>query len=194
MSIYNLIPSPAVHQDNYVFWEGGWSEGEVYQVRNLGEQRLGQATIDQGTVDPTVRRSKVGWLKADKECTWIYDKLGYIARRLNGQYFQFDISGFVEDLQYTVYEGGEQGFYDWHIDAGTNTEAPRKLSMVVQLSEPDEYEGGDLELSWGSQPTVVKKQLGFTAVFPSYVLHRVTPVTRGVRRTLVVWLSGPKFR
>jgi PKHD-type hydroxylase len=197
MSIYNLSPGPAFNQENWAYWENGWSQNEIYQIRNVGEKFINnesKATVDSGVVDKEIRRSKTSWLKADSESIWIYDKLGFIVRRLNSQFFQFDISGFVEDLQYTVYDGNEEGFYDWHVDAGPNTDSPRKLSMVVQLSEPDEYEGGDLQLWWGGEPITVKKELGFTVVFPSYVLHKVSPVTKGVRRTLVVWLSGPRFR
>jgi PKHD-type hydroxylase len=71
---------------------------------------------------------------------------------------------------------------------------PRKLSVVLQLSDPSEYEGGDLEIMNCSEPTQVKKEKGLVTAFPSFMLHRVTPVTKGIRRTLVVWLTGPRFR
>lgn len=90
--------------------------------------------------------------------------------------------------------GSGGGHYDWHLDRGGLGIAPRKLSAVIQLSDPNEYEGGDLQLYVGSEPTNIKKQKGLVVVFPSFVLHRVTPVTGGTRRSLVAWLSGPKFR
>jgi PKHD-type hydroxylase len=65
---------------------------------------------------------------------------------------------------------------------------------VLQLSDPDEYEGGNLEILSSREPTVIEKKKGLVSVFPSYILHRVTPVTSGVRKTLVVWTTGPKFR
>ena len=70
----------------------------------------------------------------------------------------------------------------------------RKLSLVVQLSDPEDYEGGDLEIYTGHEPLVVKKKKGMTAFFPSYQLHGVTPVTKGTRYSLVVWVHGPAFR
>lgn len=197
MSLYNLVPSPAIGQESFAYWQGGFSQNEIYQIRNIGEKLITEnsvATVGDNIVNPEIRRSKVAWLKNNDEASWIYDKLGFIARRLNGQYFNFDMYGFVEDLQYTVYDGSEQGFYDWHMDQGPNTDAPRKISLVIQLSSPDEYEGGDLELLFSGEPMKTTKELGILYAFPSWIMHRVTPVTKGTRRTMVVWLSGPRFR
>jgi PKHD-type hydroxylase len=72
--------------------------------------------------------------------------------------------------------------------------SPRKLSMVLQLSDPSEYDGGDLEFYVQSEPIKAEKKKGIVYVFPSWVLHRVTPVTRGTRRSLVMWIAGPKFK
>lgn len=197
MSIYNISDSPHV-AENYAFWNDGFSESEIYKIRELGEKRMAEnamAMVGGGQVIEEIRRSKISWLVCDNETCWLYDRLAYIARQLNGQYFQFDLSGFVEDLQYTIYDESYKGHYDYHIDAGFHSgRSPRKLSMVVQLSSPDEYEGGDLEFLLGKNPDIATKKLGMLYAFPSYVLHRVTPVTKGTRRTLVVWLAGPRFR
>jgi PKHD-type hydroxylase len=80
------------------------------------------------------------------------------------------------------------------MDNVPNDNVPRKLSMVLQLSHPSEYEGGDLELMTGNVPHICKKEKGLLYAFPSYILHRVTPITNGTRRTLVVWTSGPRFK
>ncbi len=80
------------------------------------------------------------------------------------------------------------------MDCGPGNGSPRKLSMVLQLSDPSEYEGGDLELFTSANPIITKKQKGIIHAFPSYVMHRVTPVTKGVRKTLVVWIAGPRFK
>jgi PKHD-type hydroxylase len=82
--------------------------------------------------------------------------------------------------------------YGWHQDYGG--EISRKLSLVLQLSDPSEYEGGNLQVKTSSEPQTVKKQRGFIAAFPSYVLHQVTPVTKGNRQSLVAWVSGPQFK
>jgi len=72
--------------------------------------------------------------------------------------------------------------------------SPRKLSVVIQLSDPSEYDGGNLQFMLGNESENAKKEKGMLYAFPSWVLHRVTPVTEGTRRSLVIWLSGPKFK
>ena len=109
-------------------------------------------------------------------------------------HWRYDITGFNEDLQYTKYSD-DKSFYGWHIDSGSlkSENPPRKLSLTLQLSEPSEYDGGDFQIHASKLNTVSKKK-GLICVFPSYSLHQVTPITRGVRRSLVVWLCGPAFR
>jgi len=83
--------------------------------------------------------------------------------------------------------------YTWHMDRGSDI-TPRKLSIVIQLSSPDQYQGGDLELFFAEPHVTAPRGLGDATAFASFVMHRVTPVTRGVRRSLVVWVGGPGFR
>ncbi len=193
MSVFNLLPS-ATEEYEHAFWEKGFSDEEIDRIRQYGDSRMWEkAVVGQGDVNEDLRRTQISWLSLNSETEWLYQKLGYIARQLNGKFFGFDLSGFCEDLQYTVYDGAGAR-YGWHRDKGSNTPAPRKLSLVLQLSDPSEYDGGDLELLLEEAPLTVKKEKGLVYAFPSYVLHQVTPVTRGVRRSLVVWLVGPRFR
>lgn len=197
MSVYTLAPSPpiAFGENNFAVWEDGFTPEQLDRIREVCEALpLTSATVGEGAVLDTVRTSETGWLELNSDSTFVYDTLGWIARQLNGQFFGFDLFGFVEHMQYTVYrDTGDH--YDWHVDRGAGASlAPRKLSLVLQLSDPSEYEGGDLELMYGQTPVKIEKKKGLVAAFPSFVLHRVTPVTSGTRRTLVVWLSGPSFR
>jgi PKHD-type hydroxylase len=199
MSIYLLPPSPpiAIPEVPFATWSGGFSDDDIKQIIEVCDKiTLNKATVGgEGAVVDKIRKTKIGWIQLSPETDFIYSRLGDIANRLNGQFFDFDIWGFVEDLQYTVYEGTDEGHYTWHLDRGIgNDTSPRKLSLVLQLSDPSEYEGGDLEIMSEVEPTQVKKEKGLVAAFPSFMLHRVTPVTKGIRRTLVVWLSGPRFR
>jgi PKHD-type hydroxylase len=82
--------------------------------------------------------------------------------------------------------------YGWHQDYGGTIS--RKLSMVVQLTDPSEYEGGNLQVFTSEQPKNIRKQRGLIAVFPSFIVHQVTPVTQGTRQSLVAWVSGPSFK
>jgi len=200
---YPLPPSPdlACHESNYMFRTVVFNEEEIANIVRYGERVL---QLESGTVinlsscDKSVRNSQVSWIPINQETQWIYDRIAHVARELNGQFFQLDLYGFVEPIQYTVYEGSEnteeQGHYVWHIDKGNIGGSPRKLSIVIQLSDPSEYDGGNLEIAVSNNPEVLKKQQGMLYAFPSYTLHRVTPVTKGVRRTLVVWIAGPKFK
>lgn len=199
MSLYQFLPSSprAGSTEPFVTWDGAFSNEELDKINELCSQLvLDQAQItgtDSLVIDDSIRRTKVGWIKNANGYEWIYDRLAYVARSLNSKFYRFNLYGFCEDIQYTVYEATEEGFYDWHVDHGTTTECPRKLSLVLQLSDPSEYEGGELEVMDRTSPFVVDKTKGLIAAFPSYVLHRVTPVTKGVRRTLVVWCCGPEF-
>jgi PKHD-type hydroxylase len=82
--------------------------------------------------------------------------------------------------------------YGWHQDYGAKVS--RKLSLTVQLTDPSEYEGGNLQIMTTGTPVNARKQRGLIVAFPSYVLHQVTPVTQGSRQSLVAWVSGPAFK
>lgn len=202
MANYIFAPTPTfgVSEHPFVTWENGFSEEELDKIITYCDGlkpmkgTVGGAKPDEDI--KAIRESKVSWVGLNPDTQWLYDRLAYIARQLNGQFYKFDLYGFSEDMQYTVYQGDESGHYTWHLDAGVtyNGAAPRKLSVVVQLSDPVDYEGGDLELFSSANPTQVTKQRGLVAAFPSYMLHRVSPVTSGVRKTLVIWVCGPSFK
>lgn len=199
MSLYQFLPSSPRAEANepFVTWNGGFSDEEIEQIKqvcatlNVEEAMVGIGNTD--AIDKNARRTKVGWLKNQPETSWLYDRIAFIARSLNSQFYRFNLYGFIEDFQYTLYEEGNQGFYTWHVDQNIKAECPRKLSLVLQLSDPSDYEGGDLEIMTNDNPATAAKQKGLVVAFPSYVLHRVTPVTKGTRQTLVVWCAGPDF-
>jgi PKHD-type hydroxylase len=200
MSQYLFAPSPTfgVSEHPFTTWREAFTRDEINAIITHAENiRLVAATLGEGEekAPANIRVSKTAWISQTSEISWLYDRLGYIARQINGQFYKFNLHGFYEDFQFTVYEGDEESHYTWHTDAGPsgNGAPPRKLSMVMQLTDPSEYEGGNLEVLTGPTPTVVDKEFGLIAAFPSYVLHRVTPVTKGLRRTLVVWVTGPAF-
>ena len=179
----------------FVWWEGAFTEQELNWLQNKAkraEQNAQVGTGSGGVVDPNVRRSQVSWLTNSQDTRWVYEKLGDVVSKINAQYYQFDLTGFGEELQLTNYNQSENGMYGWHQDYGGNIS--RKLSMAVQLTDPSEYEGGNLQIMTNNIPQNVRKQRGLIAIFPSYVVHQVTPVTQGSRQSLVAWVSGPAFR
>lgn len=181
----------------FVTWDDAFSEEELEQIKAYAlKQPITDATVNDGSVEPPpdVRKSKVAWIANNNEVPWLYDRLAWVARKLNAQFFEFDLYGFMEDMQFTIYSEDTNGHYTWHIDSSTTSVAPRKLSMVLQLSDPSEYEGGELEVLNAPEPIAVDRKKGRIAAFPSWALHRVTPVTKGTRYTLVVWICGPAFK
>lgn len=196
MSFYTLPPSPSFSESGFTTWNDGFNDEDIARIIAIAESRtVERAAIGNGDTNaPEYRKSSVAWIDIREDSQWLYDKIGHIVRMLNGQFYRYDITGFNEHLQFTVYDSAEEGHYDWHIDINMPTETPRKLSFVLQLTDPAEYEGGELQIMTSKDVQVVDKKKGFVAMFPSFVLHRVTPVTKGVRKTLVVWLTGPAFK
>ena len=196
MSVYNLCPAPdlSTREQNYATWENGFSDSEIADIIEIGNSlTFYDGVIDKNIMDESIRKSSTSWIPCSNDAQFIYDKLGYITRMLNGQFFEFDLYGFVEDLQFTVYQA-EGDHYEWHMDKGNLNSSPRKLSLVLQLSDPEEYEGGDLQFMFGKDIFTAERKKGLVYAFPSWVLHRVTPITAGTRKSLVCWLSGNKFR
>lgn len=194
MSYYRITDSYTRFM-THCFWQNGFSNDELDSIIKVGESKIPQpATVDDNKVIESIRRSNTSWLSL-QDIPWLYDRLAWIAAKLNGQYYSFDLEGFNEDLQYTVYDSAVKGNYDWHCDAGSDMNVVRKLSMVLFLTDPAEYEGGELQLQiGGGEPITMDKTKGMLHCFPSYMLHRVTPTTKGIRKSLVVWLTGPSFR
>lgn len=200
MSIYRLSPPPnfAMGEILYESWEDGFTSEECDRIIRYGESLNPHDSVvgqdeESHEVETSIRKSKNSWIELNDDTEWLYDRLGNILRCMNGMHWRFDIHGFHEHLQYTVYNDNES-FYRWHVDNMVLGDMPpRKLSMTVQLSDPDDYDGGELQLHNGVIQTAANDR-GIVTVFPSYVVHRVTPVTRGTRRSLVVWANGPGFR
>lgn len=181
----------------FVWWEGAFTEQELNWLQGKAKDaeidaKIGGGSGRNGVVDPNIRRSQISWLNNTADTKWVFDKLADVASKINAQYFRFDLTGFGEPLQLTNYDQSENGMYGWHQDFGKGIS--RKLSMAVQLTDPSEYEGGNLQVMTGSQPQSIRKQRGLIAVFPAYIVHQVTPVTQGSRQSLVAWVSGPAFK
>jgi PKHD-type hydroxylase len=111
----------------------------------------------------------------------------------NQKMWKFDLSTMNESIQYTEYYGSQEGGYDWHMDCGIEIQNQRKISVTVQLSDSNEYEGGDLQFNIGKELTAPSKK-GAAIIFPSFYLHRVTPVTSGIRKSFVLWVGGEPYR
>jgi PKHD-type hydroxylase len=169
-----------------------FNDAELDAIIELGHRTVLERAKTTTTDSDAVRKSETSFIYPHDYSAWIFERLTGLVWNMNQAHFRFDLSAFEQGLQFTRYNS-EGSHYTWHIDRGS-TVGIRKLSLVLQLSDPGNYEGGDLELMFGAEPTVIEKRRGRIVVFPSWALHRVTPVISGCRESLVAWISGPPFK
>ena len=146
----------------------------------------------KGGVDTNKRITTISWIPF-KEMQPMYDQINEFIQKANRNHFGFGDIQITEQAQFTEYPEG--GFYDWHMDTDVTMqhEPPvRKISMTLLLSPENQFEGGDLELMAPGKR--VKLKQGHAIIFASFLNHRVAPVTRGVRQSLVMWFGGKPFK
>ena len=162
---------------------------ECAQIIDIGNTKLIEATV--AGENNGVRESQIAWLYPS-DIEFAFRKVTDGVLHLNSQFFNFDLFGLAEGFQFTRYDA-PTGHYGMHIDKALNGTV-RKLSLTIQLSSPEDYEGGELALQFDRKADVMSKELGKMLVFPSYVLHEVRPVTKGTRYSLVAWITGKPFK
>jgi len=198
ISVLNQSLAHARSVQPFAVWRKGFTAEELDFITNTGDALgQGKATIQGAARDDaydSVRITRTAWIHHDPKTNWLYERLMQIGGHLNDLVYRLDVTGISEMLQYTVYDADEGGHYDWHVDHGAVTPMPRKLSLVLQLSEPEEYEGCELQIHAANQIETPPKERGTVILFPAYVLHRVTPIVSGTRKSLVSWVSGPLLR
>jgi PKHD-type hydroxylase len=199
MSLFNPASSPQLMAGGLVVWNNIFTSAELDAMERYGDRlALEKAELAaQASGRDSIRVTKVAWFERNAETESFYARVEEVVLRLNAQFFHYDLSGLVS-FQYARYDGAEGGHFDWHKDYvkdyGAPDREPRKLSLSIQLSDAASYQGCDLEVRGGNQVDVAPKTRGTVVAFPSYVLHRVTPITSGVRKSLVVWAVGPEFK
>jgi PKHD-type hydroxylase len=164
-----------------------FSDAELDAIEKLGDG-LGLITATlggYGAVDATKRVTQIAPIDHGPETQWIYDRLNRVVGILNRQ-FRFDLAFFREALQFMVYRDVDGGHFGWHSDQGPTVK--RQLSLTLQLTDPARYEGGMLEFRHDGQTMTAPRERGTLIAFPSYVVHRVTPVTAGTRKSIVAWV------
>ena len=176
----------------YAFWNNAFSKEECQTIINIAKNK---GLIKGKTKEESdVRDSKISWLYPVDDMDWVFRKVTDITLNLNERFFKFDLFGLNEGFQFTNYEA-PSGKYGKHVDRGINM-CVRKLSISIQLTNPAEYEGGELKLYDGedNKANIMNKEPGTLILFPSYVLHEVMPVTKGTRNSLVTWVTGKQFK
>lgn len=184
----------------YYWFESGLTKEELIKFNNLilnleyqdatiiGDVSSGEKSLD-------VRSSKIKWIPHSDEWNWLYNKFQDMIAEANDELWNFNIYDIIEEIQYTEYHASDMGHYDWHQDIGPGDASLRKISLTVQLTDSNLYEGGDLEIWQGGEVRdKTPRGSGIVIIFPSYMMHRVTPVTKGVRRSLVLWVGGEHYK
>ncbi len=181
----------ALHSIPDAFTKG---ECEVI-LKTLCETPAGEAHLVGQKSDHSHRNSKLVWIDEVADMEWVMDRLIDLVRQANKDEFEFDLHEFAESPQVAIYKASVGGHFSWHSDIGSSpTARRRKLTLVLQLSDPETYAGGNLEVMPGANVLIADRAQGAASIFPSFTLHQVTAVTSGTRYSLTVWAHGPPFR
>lgn len=191
----------------WVYFDNVFKEEEIdYMCNYFSNKGTQKATIvkpisDQ-TVDLTTRISNVAFHYRKEETGWVFDKFNSVIEEANQHFWNFDLHGY-EFFQYTEYDGNEKGKYEYHMDLITGKTSDvdyfltRKLSLIMMLNTPNvDFKGGDFMINQQDESNAIKIPFvkGRIILFPSFLIHKVAPVTKGIRKTLVTWILGPKFK
>jgi PKHD-type hydroxylase len=199
----NLITSPSeayFYTYAYAFWDNIFTVDDCNSIiEDHDKLQFTNGLIGDNYNDSSSRKSKIHFNFLNNNNEWIFQKLLHVTDLLNTKFYQYDLVGF-ESYQYTVYH--EHDHFDWHLDMGLGNRItsppssliPRKLSFVLFLSDKDDYTGGEFLLNIGDTPIELEIVKGRVYAFPSFIMHKISPILTGNRKSLVWWAVGPKFK
>lgn len=177
---------------SWQLWDGHISDERCEEIIEACKkyEPIQGGTFNQEQPNDEIRSSTIRWVQEEEDIRRMMLMYGKSA---NKNEFNVAICDLWE-VQFTEYHGDVHGFYTWHhdVDFHRNSGYDRKLSVVIQLSDPNDYEGGDFRFEECETPQF--KTRGSVLVFPSYWRHMVSPVTEGTRHSLVAWIEGPRWR
>jgi len=219
-TIYNFPNERERFTYTYTYWDNAFTPEELKKMTDYfteqGVERgttVGNKSLNANTgaievvqsPNEDVRVSNVkfyNWEPANTNTNWIFQRMNHVIESLNNQFYHYNLNGY-DSFQYTEYDDFEEGRYDWHMDTIMGTNKPmdmvgtRKLSLTLLLNEPGvDFEGGDFMFNEGQEKDakpVEGMKAGRIICFPSNMIHRVCPVTKGQRKSVVVWVNGPKW-
>jgi PKHD-type hydroxylase len=184
----------------FVWWDEAFTSEECDQIveycDSIGTEQakvVGGPTTEY--TDDKIRICGVKFHNPNEQTKHIFEKIDNVIYSINNHFYGFDLNGY-DSFQYTSYDSSRLGHYDWHMDlimgkdAPSNMIEPRKLSLSLVLN--DDYEGGDFCFNSGGNLKAEQKK-GRVIAFPSFMMHKVEPVTKGFRKSIVIWVTGPKF-
>jgi len=194
MARYKRIFEPYYYPHNPNSWvtsEGFFTLEECQKIIEQGEEiGLHEAGIDsENYSNEAHRKAEISWIEQE-DLEWFWIKIHNKIIEINQQEWGFNLKHFDEKAQYTVYDG-DGSHFGYHMDNGAGQLSVRKISICINLNDPSEWEGGELQF-YDKRSAI--QGLGNVHFFPSYMLHRVTPVNSGIRRSLVLWSGGEFYK
>jgi PKHD-type hydroxylase len=195
MNLQYTFPQKTTDSQNYYFFKEGFSKDEL----NIIETQVATLSFHEASTaggnSKEMRSSRIKWIPQNEQWQWLYEKLINMATEANDTLWNFELMSAPEPIQYTEYLDVDAGHYDWHQDIGPDALSLRKVSITVQLSEDIDYEGGDLEFSkGGSGGIMAPRGAGTVVIFPSYLMHKVHKITKGTRKSFVLWVGGAHYK
>lgn len=204
--MFPLVPynnfKPKSNWNNFYFFKNVFNDEMIRELEhlvhtnyNFYKGRTGFAELGSDTDSYETNNRNIAYLSPSDSTKWLYDLLFPLALEANEKLFGFDIDIVTDPIHYVIYpEDG--GHLDWHMDVGAFAVNKRKLAMTVQLSDPKDYDGGEFQIWFGGKDghITLPREKGDVLIFPTFCMHRVTPITRGQRKVLVFWTGGRPFR
>jgi PKHD-type hydroxylase len=199
-TIYNDPYARAKYIEPWVYWDDAFTAEELEKIVCYCESfELEQGTTFAATQEQTeeIRISNIRFHERNTDTAWIFDRLNFVIQAINEKFYNFNLNGYSK-FQYTTYNADNGGHYDWHMDMPVGQiHTPdielRKLSLTLQLN--DTFSGGEFMINPGKEENsdTIPMKKGRIILFPSFMIHKVAPVNMGTRRSIVVWVLGPKF-
>ena len=181
-----IIKKPTSQWDNFYYIENGFDKENIKKLEDLiknykfskgmtGDIELGTTFASEYT-----NNRDIAYINPTTQTKWLYDLLVPFALEANENLFHFDINTVTDSIHYVIYPK-DNGHLTWHMDVSQGDSNRRKLAMTIQLSDPSEYEGGDFQI-WrgGNEFITVTRKKGDIIIFPTFLMHRVTPITKGI--------------
>jgi PKHD-type hydroxylase len=186
--IFNIDLTEQIHTANFTPLLNPEQCAKI--IEDFSSEKPLNAKVDRKVDNYKKRDTLVHPVPHTAESNWIHELIVDRVARCNMAVYDFNVSGIYSDLQLLEYNEG--GHYDWHMDIGPGQAAHRKLSVIIQLSDPKDYEGGEVLFKASEVERQLPIDQGQIGIFPSFILHKVNPVTSGKRYALVAWVSGPE--
>jgi len=187
----------------YIWWDDVFSSEELDKICEISAEVDLREGTTLGNSLSDYRISDNNFHHRTEKNSWIFERLNGLIEHVNNEFYNYDLNGY-EFYQYSEYDASKNGQYKYHYDMASNgsnintkdgTLETRKLSLALLLNEPGvDFKGGEFAFKTGEDDLYTVPKRGRAFLFPSYVLHKVFPVTEGIRKSLVVWVTGPKFK